>query len=273
LVLITYTIATLAATGRGLGTLSLYYIYLQTFPQISSQFGAMPMLGHTWTLAIEEQFYFLWPLVVFLVRGRKLVLVMIVMMAVALGLRFASLGWANPFLIDGWLGVQVDALAAGAMVAYASLVWDPETLKRWSVRAFVVGTGALLALIASAGVKVFWTPLSWGRMWWGPLLISILACAFAGAVGMAATEHPWTRWLTFRPLRRWGKISYGIYLYHPFTYLAIEIAIGRFGHPQGRAATAAIALAKLLLTYLAAWLSWTWIEAPLNHLKERFTRY
>jgi peptidoglycan/LPS O-acetylase OafA/YrhL len=272
LVVITYSVVAVSSSFGALRTLSLYYVYLQTIPQLRSQFTVMAMLGHTWTLAIEEQFYFIWPLVIFLVKGRKLLVVITMMFFVALGLRFISLRFPNPFLIDGWIGVQIDTLAAGAIVAYTSRINNRQTMQRWLSVAFLVGMASLLILVSIVGTSAFWTPRVWGRSWYGPLLISILACTFSGIVGLAAIGHRWTRWLEFRPLMRWGKISYGIYLFHPFVFLLVDTVVRYTGHAQSHLVSRGIILAKLSLSYLVASVSWKLIESPILQLKDRFAR-
>ncbi len=272
LVLITYTVVIFSSSVGNLRSLPLYYVYLQTIPQLKSQFSVAPMLGHTWTLAIEEQFYLIWPLTVFLLKGRKLIITIALMIFVAVGLRFISLIFANPFFIDGWLGVQVDTLAAGAAIAYASRIYDRRTMQRWLSVAFLLGTTSLLILVSFVGTQVFWTPKIWGRTWYGPLVISIMACTFSGAVGLVAVGHRWTRWLEFRPLMRWGKISYGIYLYHPFTFLFVDALVSRAGHLQNHLVSRSVILVKLAVTYLAASVSWKIVEGPMNQLKDRFSK-
>src|SRR5205823_1261080 len=50
-----------------------YLFYLQNFHQAATSFqSGLPRLSHTWSLAIEEQFYFLWPLLVWLCPPRRL---------------------------------------------------------------------------------------------------------------------------------------------------------------------------------------------------------
>ena len=272
LVVITYTAVVLFLSAGDLHSLPLYYVYLQTIPQLRSQFSVVPMLGHTWTLAIEEQFYLIWPLMVFLLKGRKLLIVIILMIFVAPGLRFVSLKLANPFLVDGWLGVQLDALAAGAAVACTSRIYDRHVMQRWLSVAFFLGSASLVILVSLVGTQVFWTPEIWGRTWYGPLVMSILACTFSGAVGLVAVGHRWARWLEFGPLMRWGKISYGIYLFHPFIFLFVDAIVRHTGQVQGHLVSRSVILVKLALTYLVASVSWKLIESPINQLKGRFAR-
>ena len=199
-----------------------YLVYLQTIPQLKSNLTDAPMLIHTWTLAIEEQFYFLWPLAVLFLRGRKFVVALVTVCVFSLALRFVTLGWESPFLILGWLPAQLDSLAAGALLAYAGGAVSGERFRRGSAIAFCVGVAALGLIVAKTGLWVYWTPLTWSHLPTSPVFLSALACMFAGLIGLTASDHPLTRWLNFRPLARYGKVSYGIYLFHPYVFWFID---------------------------------------------------
>ncbi len=231
------------------------------------------MLIHTWTLAIEEQFYFLWPLAVLFLRGRKFVVALVTVCVFSLALRFVTLGWESPFLILGWLPAQLDSLAAGALLAYAGGAVSGERFRRRSAIAFCVGVAALGLIVAKTGLWVYWTPLTWSHLPTSPVFLSALACMFAGLIGLTASDHPLTRWLNFRPLARYGKVSYGIYLFHPYVFWFIDSIWNdyRRHHLPFHFSRTVIFLAKLLLSYAVARLSWQLIENPINRLKDSFT--
>ena len=71
---------------------------------------------------------------------------------------------------------------------------------------------------------------------------------------------------------RWGKISYGIYLFHPFVFYLIDIIARQIDHPKSRLVSGSLMLVKLSLTYLLARISWILIEGPINGLKDRFSK-
>jgi peptidoglycan/LPS O-acetylase OafA/YrhL len=272
LVLIGYTAVVLIAARGDLHNLPFYYVFLQTIPQLRSHFADSPLLNHTWSLAIEEQFYLFWPMVVFLLKGPRLFLTILSMIAGGLILRCVALiGFDNPFLVDGWLGVHIDSLAAGALVAYAMNAFNRRRIRTWMSIALVSGAACLIAIAGSAGTAVFWSPLVWCRAWYAPLVISAMACTFAGAVGLVATEHPGTRWLETRFLMRWGKISYGIYLFHPFTSALVSAAAVQLFPRKTYLLSAVIILAKLSSAYFVAWLSWQLIEGPISRMKNRIS--
>jgi peptidoglycan/LPS O-acetylase OafA/YrhL len=269
MVLIGYTIVALFAPGGGSRTLPFYYIYLQTIPQLHSQFTDLPILSHTWSLAIEEQFYLVWPVAVFLLKGGKLLVAILVMIAAGLILRFLGLGCDNPFLVDGWLGVQLDSLAAGSLVAYSTRVFQRDKIQHRLLIAFLLGTVCLMAIVGSVGTSVFWSPKIWCRAWYGPLVVSAMACAFAGAVGLVAIEHRPMRWLKARFLTGWGKISYGVYLFHPFIFLLVDTFAHDLFPRKTYLVSATIIAAKLSMTYVVALVSWQLVERPISRLKDR----
>lgn len=248
-----------------------YFFYLQTIPQIRSWFGDVPSLGHTWTLAIEEQFYLLWPLAVLIFGGRKLPQLLVAMIATGLVLRIVALSFSNPYLMDGWMGVQLDVLAAGALVAYAVTATPGEKFRRCIMVALYLGIGGLAVLSWRVGLEVFWTPLQWGSAWYAPIVITLMAAACCGAVGLAAIQHKSTRMLEFWPLMKVGKISYGLYMFHLFVFVDIDQILLRSQIPPEWIGSWLTPLFKIVAAFAIAWLSWRFVEAPLNRLKSRFT--
>jgi peptidoglycan/LPS O-acetylase OafA/YrhL len=83
-VAIYFAAAYLRGDGATVRLLPYYLTYSQTYPQLLTQYACAPLLGPTWTLAIEEQFYLLWPLALFLLRGRWLAIALAACMALAL---------------------------------------------------------------------------------------------------------------------------------------------------------------------------------------------
>jgi peptidoglycan/LPS O-acetylase OafA/YrhL len=273
LVLFIYCIAALLVTNSsGVRTLPYYFGYLQTFPQLKSNFTDAPLLAHTWTLAIEEQFYFLWPMVVYLCRGRKLLVASLFMIAVPLVVRFLTLALPSPFLIDEWLPVQVDALAAGVLVAIAFQYWDRESIKKWMSGALLVGFIGLATVVMAAGTSAFRTPALWAKLWYAPFLVSALALFFGGAVGLVALGLKSFRLLRLGFLRHVGKISYGIYLYHPFVFAAVFAFAKTYRLEGGLIYRFGTIAACLGLTYVVALASWRLIESPILRFKDRFSQ-
>jgi len=211
-------------------------------------------LIHTWSLAVEEQFYAVFPLVLLLIRpgGRKWAL------GVVAALSAASLAWAQWMArvdpqADFYLAqFRAWELGAGALIALAA----PERLPlafglRWSL----AGIGAVLL-----GLSLVLAP---GNL--TPSLISLAPVGGAALlIAFARPENVWGRALAVRPLVGIGLISYSAYLWHQplFAFLRYRFAIGSGGWAMLAAAVASFAL---------AYLSWRFVEQPFRG-RARFSR-
>jgi peptidoglycan/LPS O-acetylase OafA/YrhL len=252
-----------------------YLTYLQSIPMMQKEFkGGLPWSSHTWTLAIEEQFYWFWPVLVYLVRGRALPYVLGLVCASALVARIVLTSVSsNPYCMQAILPVQVDSLAAGALLACAVHAGvAPKTLRRLSVACVLVG-GSLCAflVVKSGGVSAFGNPRVWTTMSHNIPFLTGLAALFCGALGLALHgPRLYVELLRMRPLVRMGKISYGLYLYH-LPLLELMRWLGK----KAAAATGAdvswtFVVLKLAAFFLVAELSWRFIESPILKLKDRY---
>ncbi len=232
----------------------------------------IPALSHFWSLAVEEQFYLAWPLVVLAARGRKLALA-----AGALVLAGPLLRWA---IVDaGWpVGSayrvtpgRVDTLALGALLAVAARSARGRALLRRGWRAAaLLGAAGFVALGLPHGFDMHARPL---EIWSHSLLALAFGGLLAGAVVTEGTGHPLRRLLGARPLAVLGRLSYGIYVLH---YLVHVGALGALRtRPWGlallgsRAGYALYAAAALGATLLAAWASFHLVERRFLALKDR----
>jgi peptidoglycan/LPS O-acetylase OafA/YrhL len=172
----------------------------------------LPDIGPPWTLAIEEQFYLVWPLVVRRVSVRTLYSVSLATMLGSFGFRTIF------FLITGHTNIrftwnQLDGLAFGALLACQWIAPEeqPAYLRPWldainsSVARWV---GCVLAAILVSPVTL---P---SRLCYPAIIVvNFMAYRFIRFVLM----HPssWRlAWLRYRPLRFFGDISYAFYMFH-----------------------------------------------------------
>ena len=231
-------------------------------------------LSTFWSLAVEEQFYLFWPLLVWSFTRRRLLTFCLIVMAatpfIRLGLRLSGLPDNASYF---WTIARWDALVAGAVVA--ALLRDDTgrlLLARWQGRLAALSAGALGALVAWQ--HGFHSDLM-GTQVIGQSLIALLsACllAFAVADGAGGPTRL-QRWLSAPGLRTLGKYSYAMYIFHfPIHQLLFPIAeeLVRGDDTAWRLARLAVyILVVLTLSLLAALGSWRLIEKPFLDLKDR----
>ena len=271
-----FAVAWIEGDTHTVGLMPYYLTYTQTYPQIASNFTDARLLVHTWTLAIEEQFYLMWPLAIFLLRGRWLVGALAGCFGLALATRLWAQEQVNTFLSVAWLPTQLDLLAAGAVIAVLSATLDAAALRRWGYVLATVGSVAACAIVVHGGLDAYWSPMTWVHLPTSPYLPTAMAVAFAGVVALTATQARPTRWLANRAMMRVGKISYGLYLFHPFVFRLADHLGGplvQAVHSASLHRLAAIGLmiAKFAAVLLAAECSWRFYEGPINALKDRLT--
>jgi peptidoglycan/LPS O-acetylase OafA/YrhL len=247
-------------------------IWLWTYSlNIAMSFGVIAnagVLGHFWTLAIEEQYYLVWPWLVKTLSGRS---VLVVCGALAIGALIGRIAWMALGLEWGgayrFTPTRIDALAIGSMLAL--LVQRPgwrTTLMRVAPSGFATGLAAVIAM--NLALPRFY-PSEWAVVTFGH---SVLAAMFACLI-LLALRTPTPLPLRSRTLRALGKYSYGIYVWHwplhdllLIPYNARPVA----AHP-GFFDPLLFLAAGVVLSIVLGWLSYTLFERPFLGLKRFFT--
>lgn len=221
-------------------------------------------LSHMWSLAIEEQFYLVWPAVVSL-AGRRSLLALCLAGVVLVGATRAVAAWEDVWVetLHRNTFLRLDTLLAGAALAlWARRDGGPNGIRRYSVVLVLVG-GVGLALAASGVARRgFDDPLAATAMYSAMIPLSV------GLVGRAVTAPPGS-WAQAWPLRTAGRYSYGLYIWHMLAFAAV--GLHRFtGDPPAVRLVGVAGAAGL--AFLFAAISWVLIERPLLRLKRFFPR-
>ena len=224
--------------------------------------------SHFWSLAVEEQFYLFWPLLMVFLPRRFLMPAILAAMAAA-PLYTMNMNRLHPDPLGGGVSAGIlmpgcmCALGAGALIACAvrnRLAMRP--FKQWLLCLGLAG----IAVWHGCGCPVLFKPLN--RLAedcvWGWLVFSV-AEGFGGMAG-------WI--LSCAPLNYLGKISYGLYLIHNFAHPLCHNAIILLGSPAWLAKLYEVPASRILMfivvTIGLASLSWFVFEKPINNLKRKF---
>lgn len=230
------------------------YSYFDTF-------GLPSPLTHIWSLAIEEQFYLIWPLLIilgftFFKKNRFRVLAIIVGIIISACLMaFLYIPGADPSRVYYGTDTRAFSLLLGATLAF---VWPSQKLSKTLPRQashvleFAGGSGLLLI------VMMFLITSQYGDFLYrgGMFLLSIFT-----VLTVAALAHPASilaKWLSIKPIRWIGVRSYGIYLWHyPIIILSTPV-INTEGINIWRI------IFQLVFTLVLSALSYRFVEAPIR---------
>jgi peptidoglycan/LPS O-acetylase OafA/YrhL len=186
-----------------------YWTYLCDWRIALNHPPAFTFLTHFWTLSIEEQFYLVWPLIIWRCARRTSLAIAGAVAVGALLLRIAVVvATATPEAAYALFPCRLDALAVGAILALG--IRGPDgvrAMRRWVIPAALSGATVVCALVLFRPSVRFADP---GMMTIGYTAIDWM---FAGLVLTAATTR--SRFLESAPLRAAGRYSYGLYVYHP----------------------------------------------------------
>jgi peptidoglycan/LPS O-acetylase OafA/YrhL len=229
--------------------------------------STLGLLGHTWSLAIEEQFYFVWPLVciALVVRARNHIKAAVIVGGLAFAdgvyLMFAMAHWGS---LRAYYGTDTHAvgLLAGSALALGILSKRSavNTDGPWRRHFGPLAVASLVIFVCICAM------LSNSRTESGLVLIAATLASVVLVARLVLKPFGGIAALFSCSPALWvGKRSYGIYLYHlPIAMVFLERCHLR-GAPRG-----AVLCGCLLLTTLVAGASYRWVEAPFLRRKARF---
>ena len=267
-----------------------YWLYLQNIlMSVEANFSHL-ILAVTWSLAVEEQFYLLWPFVVWWLDARRLAWCCVGLMGLALVLRLGLVGLqVTPIAGYTLMPTRVDALAAGSLIAcFRHADVDASRLAR-GARWF--GTACAVGLLTLAVVR---GQFAWPDPWVQTLGYSLVAVGGASLLTLLLQPQGHRWWIgcfSRRPLVWLGRVSYAMYLFHVPLGAATRKLVWGFDEAAGPGVTAEHAgatavpwvgdrlvglslmmLSCLAVTFVAALASWHLYETQFLKLKRYFPR-
>lgn len=246
------------------------WTYLQNWLYIFKPAGETTGLHHLWSLAVEEQFYLLWPLIILFLKkpGRLLLFISLVLLAV-IGMRIwiwnsavTNLAYFNLYTFS-----RIDGLCIGTMIALLQRI-NPGFLSK--------NTSIVVFGFALANFAFYFINRSSAFSF--PYLAIAGYTTFAMTFGLLVNEAVTngtpliTRVFSWSVLRFFGKISYGLYVFHWPVYLLLNPTLNEWITIPGNY-TLTHFLSSMLATGIAigiSLLSFHFFEQPFLKLKQRF---
>lgn len=219
-----------------------------------------------WSLAVEEQYYLVWPWVVLLFTRLRGIAITMILAGWCIRLALAARGESMWLVVS--TPASVEALGMGSLLAILRYSGDAKAVSRLAGAAGVIG----VPLMAASFVRV---AMKWHTGLPGALDTEGFYLA-AGLIAFWAVERcdrnaPGVIWnmLASRPMVYVGRISYGLYLYHMIVYRGTDLLLQHLG-VRWDASPKLRVLGMLVASIVIADLSWRFFEKPINDFKRRF---
>jgi peptidoglycan/LPS O-acetylase OafA/YrhL len=227
-------------------------------------------VAHFWSLAVEEQFYLVWPWVILFTARDRLPSVALAMIAIGPVFRGLVASATGNDLASILTPGCVDSLGLGA---YLAMTAAPEFVSHPQIRpigAWALWAGLLLfAAHQATGQSEQWALF---RIVTFDLAVALPA-AWLVANAAKGFRGPAGRVLELAPLRYLGTISYGIYVYHLMLPDLLTRLARHLGHPNLLRGlgdqTAFYCVFYSIASVVLAAVSWHFFEGPINRLKDR----
>jgi len=259
--------------ARTLEQLGWALTYTYNFFAMSSAYEQTQTITHFWSLAVEEQFYLLWPLLIFAIHKTSVKRTLIILIIAGPIIRFVlgSIVMADTNNSFNTLNLAVytftlssfDAFAIGGF--FAMYVKPTANFKIIILAGIVVVIGFVTEYLS--GVKFDPRSLGYGKFMedsykyiWGYSLFSFV---FAAMLVNIKAKRFFPLVMENKLLAYLGKISYGLYVYHfPLTWFV--------GHELGDMSAYVKAVIILVITTILAAISYKYLEEPLLMKKDKY---
>jgi len=268
-------------TFAELKPLLLYVFFLQDLPHLSAiaaQYTSSLPIYHLWTLAVEEQFYLIWPLILLFAHSRRHAVRLslwffwsTVLFLVAVYALPAFAAARGNHIYDQFLFTHSAALALGAAVCLAMgnrasptgrKPGSHRVIRKWATPAFFIGIAIFLYTSHHGQSFYLNAPI---QFWLGLPAISITAAASIPIVLRTGIPR---KIFSFAPLGWIGRISYGFYIFHILLQPLYDALAERVVHTSsGNEYQLARLIIAFPITIAVSWLSFHLFESPILSLK------
>jgi len=273
-VLIFLTVLSLIITKNlpGLTNNWWFWVYGQNIPPTffsnqAAQDAQFPLpAGHLWSLAVEEHFYLIWPVIVLTLDRKNLSRILLAIIGSAIVCRM--LMWQRfGFGIYYFTLCRMDSLAIGSIIA---VYWqDPASVKKMVSLSKLF---FLVTLVFLLPMRIFLTGTNMAVIQY--VKYSLIATAYgAGLILILTNNVPFMAGKFFNAgwLRNFGKYSYAIYIFHPFCIKAFSNMIGGLQSVKSFLFAQFLMVIAILFIYGLSWCSWHFYERHFLSLKKYFT--
>jgi peptidoglycan/LPS O-acetylase OafA/YrhL len=249
-----------------------------------------PGFGHLWSLSVEQQFYLVFPCLLFLPSRRSRSLVLLAVIVIAPFIRYATALWAashgyddlrTAYAVYAFGPSQFDAFAIGTLIAmYRDEIVRDKRLARWAailaaavtvvyVMAYMIVNFTLIGHLSVGIMRNIVSGIIYGqgREIWAYFVPTLLGAA--ALMGILAGERRCLTICRLPGLQAIGRVSYGGYLYHLPVLMILGSTVPLFARPVTGLVSYAVHILLFICAYAItvalAWLSLIFVE-------ERFTR-
>ena len=217
-------------------------------------------ISHFWSLAVQEQFYLIWPVFILALPRRWFLPMMAAFIVFGLVFRLWCVA-TEASTLTRWITIFgcIDSFAVGALIAYLKQARLLERMR------FLSPT--LLFAMPLIAFGCFFLGRALMTLPENNLFLALtesvdaIFLAWALSVALVGVKGPYARVLSWSPLVYLGRISYGVYVYHVFVIILVSPLLVPYGLTESHLAFARVGV-LLLLTLGTASLSWHYLEQP-----------
>lgn len=238
--------------------------YLAILPNVAVKvYPAVAFIGHTWSIGVEEQFYYIWPWLVKLSKNILAALISVIVFYLFILFCLEYIRYLYPdsrfwdIFWNVWMTASIDCMAIGGIFAWLYFHQKQAILKILYHPYFHIGIIVLTIIMIAMGVRF---PILHHEIY--ALLFSIIILNLStNPQPILNMENRWMNYL--------GKISYGIYMYHVLCIvLAYKITLFFLGSHNN----IVYYLLSIAFTILLSSISYEYMEARFIHLKSKFSQ-